>query len=57
MERCQPPPEKCDANACANEPNPPRVTLLDVTLPEPDPEGVLDEEPLDEDPPEAELPP
>src|SRR5882672_3467522 len=21
----QPPPEKCDVNACANEPNPPRV--------------------------------
>ena len=23
----QPPPEKCDAKACANPPNPPRVTL------------------------------
>jgi hypothetical protein len=22
----QPPPEKCDAKACANEPKPPRVT-------------------------------
>lgn len=22
----QPPPEKCDVNACANEPKPPRVT-------------------------------
>jgi hypothetical protein len=30
----QPPPEKCDVKACANDPKPPRVTL-----PEPEPDG------------------
>jgi hypothetical protein len=28
--RRQPPPEKCEVNACANEPNPPRVTPLEL---------------------------
>src|SRR6267142_1769940 len=42
---CQPPPEKCDVNACANEPNPPRVTPLD-----PESDDVPDEEWLDESP-------
>jgi hypothetical protein len=41
----QPPPEKCDVNACANEPNPPRVTPL-----EPESDDVPDEEWLDESP-------
>jgi len=41
----QPPPEKCDVNACANEPNPPRVTP-----PEPESDEVPDEEWLDESP-------
>jgi hypothetical protein len=41
----QPPPEKCDVNACANEPNPPRVTP-----PEPESDDVPDEEWLDESP-------
>jgi hypothetical protein len=26
----QPPPEKCDVKACANEPKPPRVTLPEL---------------------------
>ena len=39
----QPPPEKCDANACANPPKPPRVTL-----PEPLSEEVPDDERLEE---------
>ncbi len=43
--RRQPPPEKCDVNACANEPNPPRVTPL-----EPESDDVPDEEWLDESP-------
>jgi hypothetical protein len=42
---CQPPPEKCDVNACATEPNPPRVTPL-----EPESDDVADEEWLDESP-------
>ena len=41
--RRQPPPEKCDANACANAPNPPRVTP-----PEPGSDEVPDDEWLDE---------
>ena len=40
MSHCQP-PEKCDANDRANEPNPPRVT--------PDSEAVPDDEGLDEE--------
>ena len=28
----QPPPEKCDVKACANEPKPPRVTLPEPEL-------------------------
>ena len=58
----QPPPEKCDVNACANEPKPPRVTWLD-----PESDAVPDEEfceefPLkkllrDDDPPEEPWPP
>jgi hypothetical protein len=28
----QPPPEKCDVNACANDPKPPRVTLPELEL-------------------------
>ena len=42
---CQPPPEKCDVNACANEPKPPRVTP-----PEPESDDVPDDEWLDESP-------
>jgi hypothetical protein len=48
--RCQPPPEKCDANDRANEPNPPRVTP-------PDSEAVLDEELLDDELLDEEAPP
>jgi hypothetical protein len=43
--RRQPPPEKCDVNVCANEPNPPRVTP-----PGPESDDVPDEEWLDESP-------
>ena len=36
----QPPPEKCDVKACANEPKPPRVTVpvpeLDGEVPDAD---------------------
>jgi len=39
----QPPPEKCDENACAKEPNPPRVTP-----PEPESDDVPDDEWLEE---------
>jgi hypothetical protein len=39
----QPPPEKCEANACANPPNPPRVTP-----PEPASDEVPDDERLEE---------
>jgi hypothetical protein len=46
MSHCQP-PEKCDANDRANEPNPPRVT--------PDSEAVPDDEGLDEDSPPKKL--
>jgi hypothetical protein len=42
----QPPPEKCDVNACANEPKPPRVTWL-----EPESDEVPDDEWLDEESP------
>jgi hypothetical protein len=42
----QPPPEKCDVNACANEPKPPRVTP-----PEPESEEVPDDAWLDEESP------
>jgi hypothetical protein len=42
------PPEKCAENACANEPNPPRVTL---------PEPASDEAPDDDELLDAELPP
>ena len=34
-QRCrlhQPPPEKCDVKACANDPKPPRVTLPELEL-------------------------
>jgi hypothetical protein len=41
--RRQPPPEKCDANACANPPKPPRVTP-----PDPESDAVPDEEWPDE---------
>jgi hypothetical protein len=41
----QPPPEKCDVNACANEPNPPRVTP-----PEPESDAAPEEEWLAESP-------
>src|SRR6266702_2918234 len=47
--RCQP-PEKCDANECANEPKPPRVTPL-----EPESDDVDDDEWLDEESPEKKL--
>jgi hypothetical protein len=60
--RRQPPPEKCDVNACANPPNPPRVTP-----PEPESDEVPAEEwpdevsplkkPLRDAPPEAPWPP
>jgi len=40
----QPPPEKCDVNARANEPKPPRVTA-----PEPESDKVPDGERLDEE--------
>jgi len=40
----QPPPEKCDVNARANEPKPPRVTP-----PEPESDEVPDAERLDEE--------
>src|SRR6266851_862929 len=40
----QPPPEKCDVNARANEPKPPRVTP-----PEPESDRVPDGERLDEE--------
>jgi hypothetical protein len=40
----QPPPEKCDVNARANEPKPPRVTP-----PEPESDKVPDGERLDEE--------
>jgi len=39
----QPPPEKCDANACANPPKPPRVTP-----PEPASDEVPDDERFEE---------
>jgi hypothetical protein len=42
----QPPPEKCAANECANEPKPPRVTPL-----EPESDAVADDEWLDEESP------
>ena len=42
-------PPKCDANACANEPKPPRVTP-------PEPETVPDEEALDTESPPKKLP-
>jgi hypothetical protein len=42
----QPPPEKCDVNAWANEPKPPRVTW-----PEPESEDVPDDAWLDEESP------
>ena len=45
--RRQPPPEKCDVNACANPPNPPRVTP-------PDPES--DAVPVEEWPDEVSPP-
>jgi hypothetical protein len=58
----QPPPEKCDVNACANEPKPPRVTWF-----EPESDAVPDAEPgeesplkkllRDDDPPEEPWPP
>lgn len=41
--RRQPPPEKCEENACAYDPNPPRVTP-----PEPESDEVPDDEWLDE---------
>lgn len=40
----QPPPEKCDVNECANEPNPPRVTL-----PAPESEEMPERDRLDEE--------
>ena len=53
----QPPPEKCDVNACANEPNPPRVTPLELESDDVPDEEWLDESPLkkllrDDDPPD-----
>lgn len=39
----QPPPEKCEANACAKRPNPPRVTL-----PEPESDESAEDCRLDE---------
>jgi len=55
--RRQPPPEKCDVNACANEPNPPRVTPLELESDDVPDEEWLDESPLkkllrDDDPPD-----
>jgi hypothetical protein len=37
----QPPPEKCDVKACANDPKPPRVTL-----PEPELDGEVPDDDL-----------
>ena len=42
----QPPPEKCNAKACANEPKPPRVTP-----PEPESDDVPDAEWLEDESP------
>jgi hypothetical protein len=41
----QPPTEKCEVKACANEPKPPRVTP-----PDPESDGVPDGEWLEESP-------
>jgi hypothetical protein len=52
----QPPPEKCDVNACANEPKPPRVTWLELESDEVPEDELGEESPLkkllrDDDPP------
>jgi hypothetical protein len=41
---CQPPPEKCAANECANAPKPPRVTPLELES-----DDVADDEWLEEE--------
>jgi hypothetical protein len=46
----QPPPEKSEVNARANEPNPPRVTL-----PEPESDELIDDERFDEESPPKKL--
>jgi hypothetical protein len=59
----QPPPEKCAANARANEPKPPRVTPPELESDEvPDGERLDEESPLkkllrDDDPPDGPWPP